>query len=62
MFMRMTRLKIPCGYWQGASRAKSIVTWYWANPEVIKAIQAAVVAQEEQYHRINPERVAFVPF
>jgi len=24
-----------------------------SNPEVIKAIQAAVAAQEEQYHRIN---------
>jgi integrase/recombinase XerD len=30
-----------------------------ANPEVIKALQATVVAQEEQYHRINPEAPLF---
>ena len=48
-------LRLLAGYTKGEKHRDLAL----ANPEVIKAIQATVVGQEEQYHRINPESPLF---
>jgi hypothetical protein len=50
-------LRLLAGYTKGEKHRDLTLS----NPEVIKAIQATVVAQEEQYHRINPE-FSLIPF
>jgi integrase/recombinase XerD len=44
-------LRLLAGYTKGEKHRDLAL----ANPEVIKAIQATVVAQENQCHRINPD-------
>jgi hypothetical protein len=44
-------LRLLAGYTKGEKHRDLAL----ANPEVIKAVQATVAAQEEQYHRINSE-------
>ena len=48
-------LRLLAGYTKGEKHRDLAL----ANPEVIKTIQATVAAQEEQYHRINPEAPLF---
>jgi len=48
-------LRLLAGYTKGEKHRDLALS----NSEVIKAIRAAVVAQEEQYHRINTESPLF---
>ena len=48
-------LRLLAGYTKGEKHRDLAL----ASPEVIKAIQATVVAQEEQYHRINSDTPLF---